>query len=386
MKLVIGYELNGQVYAIYSLIKPYGYSVDGRKILEPNKVSQAVREIKSFKDETFKLDVNISEVLLSLPPCGLQVYDTIQTTTVYSNEAVGSSDLMNIYTLIKNSASKMSSELVDVVPEKYILDDDRQFSKFPENERSCSLTATVKVHTLPKDVTSNYFNVLKQGEIKIKKPVIAPFAAIQLLSTYPEVPNSYLLVDIGSNLTTVSLVGNKQLFASSYFEWGGDYITERIREAFNLNEAYAEKYKILYGIDDRKMNFSAPVCTTKDFDGNEIKHYNNELNEIIKKELTNFVSQLNRGIDQLLNDYDPTYKSLPIVLIGGGSRLKGLVKYLQESMPFNDSVQAVLPKTIGARNASFTNCLGMILANAKYPSYYNEPHMRIPQITRGNEE
>ena len=182
-------------------------------------------------------------------------------------------------------------------------------------------------------------------------------------------------------MTTVSLVGNKELFASRFFEWGGDRITEKIVETFGINEAEAEKIKITYGIDKREMNFKAPVCRTDDGNGNEIKHYSDELNEIIKSELEIFVKQLNSAIDDLLEPYDSTYKHFPMLLVGGGSRLSGLVEYLEPKV-CSEQVITVLPRSMGARNATFTNCLGMILANAKFPSVYDENHPRVTQVTR----
>ena len=173
------------------------------------------------------------------------------------------------------------------------------------------------------------------------------------------------------------------MYASRFFEWGGDRITERIIETFNINEAEAEKIKITYGIDKREMNFKAPICRTDGGDGQEIKHYPDELNALIKGELESFVKQLRSAIDDLLATYDSSQKlnELPMILVGGGSRLSGLVEYLEPKVD-SSQVMTMLPRSMGARNATFTNCLGMILANAKYPSVYDENHPRVAQVTR----
>ena len=237
------------------------------------------------------------------------------------------------------------------------------------------------MHTLPKRIPGELKAVMANSELSIKRNVVAPFAACELLKTYPDVPNDYLLVDIGSNITTVSLIGEKELYASRFFEWGGDRITERIIESFNINEADAEKYKIIYGIDKREMNFKAPICTTDDGTGNVIKHYADELNSIIKDELDVFIKMLQASIDDLLRDYDKSAKGLPMVLIGGGSRLNGLIEYMEPKIQ-SEKVIAVAPRSLGARNPTFTNCLGMILANSRYPNVYDETHPRVGQLTR----
>ena len=208
--------------------------------------------MRKFSDPSAKLKVSISEALLCLPPFGLEIFETKQVTTVISDQyKIGNLDIKNIYSLIKNGALPLENQLIDVAPQRYILDQGRSFLKPPLNETSNTLTVIAKVHTLPKRISGEFKAAMTAGGLSIKRSVVAPFAACELLSTYEDMPNDYILVDIGSNITTVSLVGDKELFASRFFEWGGDRITERIVESFNINEADAEKYKITYGIDKR---------------------------------------------------------------------------------------------------------------------------------------
>lgn len=384
MKLVVGYELNGQVYTIYSLVRPYGHAIECADIVNAASIAKVVEEIKSFVDQNMKMRIAVTEATLSLPPYGLQIFDNKQTTTVMAEDRkVSGLDMKNIYTMIRNCSHSICNSLVDVVPESFILSDGRAFARLPSGETSFSLTVASKVHTLPKKTNDEFCGLLLNQGIKVKKTIVAPFAAMTLLSTYPEVPSDYILVDMGSNITTVSLIGNRQLYESRYFEWGGDSITGKIIESFNINEGDAEKYKIMYGIDNREMNFKAPVCITKDQDGRDINHYNSDLNEIIKKELDIFVKQLESAISDLFITYDndQSLKSLPLVLIGGASRLNGLVEYIEPKL-INKQIITVLPKTLGARNATFTNCLGMILASARYQSEVEDSAPKVAQITR----
>lgn len=382
LKLVVGYELDGKVYVLYALTKPYGHIVEAGSITDQQKLAQSLIEVKQISDPSAKLKISISEALMALPPYGLEIFQTKQVTTVISDEAkIGNLDIRNIYALIKNGALPLDNQLIDVAPERYVLDQGRTFLRPPLNESSSTLTVYAKVHTLPKRISGEFKAAMTAGGLSIKRSVVAPFAACELLGTYEDLPSDYILVDIGSNMTTVSMVGDKELYGSRFFEWGGDRITERIIESFNINEADAEKYKITYGIDKREMSFKAPICSTYDNEGNAIKHYTDELNSIIKSELEIFVKQLNASIDDLLKDYDKSAKALPMLLIGGGARLNGLVEYLEPKVQ-SETVQVVIPRSLGARNPTFTNCLGMIIANSKYPNVYDETHPRVGQLSR----
>ena len=383
LKLVVGYEIDGKVYVLYTLVKPYGHAIEGGNFVDANRVSQTIASVREFTDPAAKLKLNISDVILCIPPYGLGVYQTRQVTTVVTEDSkISNLDIKNIYALIRNSAYPLNDKaLVDVVPESFALDQGRTFSRPPMGESSSTLTVTAKVQTLPKELVDNYQTVLSNGGMVARRNVIASLAATELIASYEGMPNSYILVDIGSNTTTVSFVGNNALYGSTFFNWGGDNITEKIIESFNINEADAEKYKIMYGIDNREMNFKAPICTTDDGTGVEVHHTNNELNAIIKGELDIFVNYLNNAVNEVVSAHDKSYRSFPMLLIGGGAELNGLVSYITPKV-LSETVEVVTPKTLGARNPTFFNCLGMLLTHAKYLNLNDEAHPKVGQVTR----
>ena len=383
LKLVVGYEIDGQVYVLYTLTKPYGFCIEGGNFVDANKVAETIKSIREFTDPSAKLKLNISDVLLCLPPYGLGIYQTRQVTTVVTEDSkISNLDIKNIYALIRNSAYPLNDKaLVDVVPESFTLDHGRIFARPPMGESSSTLTVSAKVQTLPSVLVENYQTVLANGGMVSRRNVISSLAATELVSSYPNMPSSFILVDIGSNITTVSFVGNGALYGSTFFEWGGDNITERIIEKFNINEADAEKYKIMYGIDYREMNFKAPICTTEDADGHDVHHYNDELNAIIKGELDIFVQQLNDAINDIVAQHDKSYRSFPMMLVGGGAELNGLVQYITPKV-MSETVEVIRPQTLGARNATFTNCLGAILTYSKYPNLNDESHPRVGVLSR----
>jgi len=383
LKLVVGYEIDGKVYVLYTLVKPYGHAIEAGQFVDANAVSQTIASVREFTDPAAKLKLNINDVLLCIPPYGLGIYQTRQVTTVVTEDSkISNLDIKNIYALIRNSAYPLNDKaLVDVIPESFTLDHGRIFARPPMGESSSTLTVSAKVQTLPKELVDNYQIVLTNGGMISRRNVVASLAATELVSSYENMPTSFILVDIGSNTTTVSFVGNNALYGSTFFNWGGDNITERIIESFNINEADAEKYKIMYGIDAREMNFKAPICTTDDGTGHEVHHFNDELNEIIKEELNIFVKYLNDAVNDIVAQHDKSYRSFPMLLIGGGAQLNGLVEFITPKV-MSETVEIVSPQTLGARNPTFFNCLGMILTHSKYMNLNDEAHPKVGQVTR----
>ena len=189
MKLVVGYELDGQVYVLYALTKPYGHIVEGGAFTDLSKVTQCVKELKEFSDPSAKLKLSISEALLALPPYGLEVFHLKQITTVIGEESkISNLDIRNIYTLFRNSANTLSNELVDIIPESFELDQGRSFVNPPLGQVSGTLTMDANVHTLPKRVLYDYQNALNSGDMNVKRVVVAPSGTVQLIASYPDMP------------------------------------------------------------------------------------------------------------------------------------------------------------------------------------------------------
>lgn len=382
IRIVVGFVIEDEVYVLHTLDKPIGRMIENGEILNLKLLSDEIRSVSYISDPAAKLKVKVSFAVLGLPPLGLEIFQTQQVTNVVSEDRrIEKIDIRNLNALIYKEKIPQQNVLVGIIPERYVLDGERYSKAAPLGEHSNTITVVAKVHTLPGRVINDYQTALIEGGITLKRSIVAPFAVAELLATYPEVPADYILVDIGANLTTVSLIGKNQLYGSNFFSWGGEDITSHLAKAFNINIADAEKYKILYGYDKRVMNFEAPVCTSEDENGAQVKHKVSELNAILKEEMDIFVKKLNITIEELLENYDSSYKSLPMIVIGGGSQLHGLKEYMEPKVQ-SQTVQMIVPKTIGARSPSFFTCLGLIKVDEKYPNINDENSPKIGKLTR----
>ena len=146
----------------------------------------------------------------------------------------------------------------------------------------------------------------------------------------------------------------------------------------------SEKYKILYGYDTREYTFDGVICTSLDENGRNVEHTVSHLNAIIKTELDSLVGQINSCIKSLLEDYKtsaPAYAKIPLVLIGGGSLLGGLIKYIEPKLP-NDKVILGTNKVLGARYLGLVNALGAILCQHHNPSVNDDTQQKAISLSR----
>lgn len=386
IKLVVGYELDGQPIVLYALRKPIDAFVERGQVINLIGLIEALRDIKEIKDATAKLKLTISEAILLLPPLGLEVYQSDKTTNVVSQTGtVEAIDISNVISLVRKEVVPHGGQIVDIIPDAFELDNGRSFPNAPIGEKSNSLSISAKIHALPYSVIENFRRSFKEAGIAIKRVLVGPHAASYLFAQDLELPTSYLYVDMGAEVTTISLIGNKSLFASIYFEKGGKDLTTSIMRNFNLPFEEAEKLKRRYGIDHRLMSFHPTIAKSTDLDGQEKEYATSDLNTITEEFVTDYLLSLKQAINSLMAGYDRKYLKIPMIVSGGLARLNGFDELIIEAFPDN-KIHFAIPKAIGARHQTYVNALGAILANNRYQTYLEEDRPVVTTLTRGNKE
>lgn len=382
IKVAFGYTKDEQVYIDFVKKFPINHFLENGAIKEKNLLIKELSKINPIVDPEYQINELINNVSFVLPPYGLEVYETKQMISVISGERVIEDlDIKNLYGIIRNKKLPVDNDLIDIVPEAFAIDNGNMYAQAPIGKVSSAVTAYTKVHTLPRRINQEYTDVLNNANIQINRKLVSSFGAVELLSTYQDTPNNYFLVDIGASSTSVSLVGKKQLFATRSFSRGGDNITDRLVSMFNISEIEAEKIKILYGLDKRDIKFTYYVSSFESEEGIN-RHDVKELNELIELELEEFYKMLVVAIEQLAQAYNVVdYQNMPILLIGGGSRLKGIIPFITSKGTFTN-IQAITPKSLGARDPSLFALLGAIYVDSKYPNTTNGEKKTMVNVLR----
>ena len=377
LKILFGYYKDNQIIVNYVKKIPLDHALENGVIKDHIAIVKELSKNNPVVDNEYHFNQLIDNAVLVLPPYGLEIYETQQFTSVISPEKiVGDIDIINIYSSIRNKKLPVDNELIDIIPDSFSIDNGNRYAQAPIGKESSAITVHAKVHTLPKRINDEHTSCLVDSNVKVRRRVVAPFAVTELISTYNDMPSTYFLLDVGAGSMTLSLVDNHQLFATRSFSWGGDNITNSIVSNFNISEKEAEKIKVLYGLDKRQMKFDYVVAELSSSEGN-IKYAVKDLNEIIEKELNNFKGMLEIGVEQLSNVYNiDEPSSIPFVVIGGGSKLKGFKQFLSSNLK-SQKVIFFKNRSIGARDLSLTSLLGAILVDHKYPVNKKESSSKV---------
>lgn len=380
IKLVVGYELDKEVVVLHAVEKPIPQGiVTGEAIHDLETVSSAINDV--VKDAANTLNIEIKRIILALPPIGFEVYENSQSTNVVSASGIiAELDIRNVMTLLRRDQYSSENQVIDIIPQNYFLDQNRIFANAPLGETSASLHMKAFIHTIPPRIVSEFQKAAHKVGLEVAKLVVTSYGVGQLFTNYKEVPQQYLLIDFGANTTAISTIAGGKPFSSTFINNGGHDLTKHIANTIHLDINDAEFLKVTYGLCQNNHSFKPTLANSVDSDGLEKKYTSDDLNLIITDYLNNFVSMLKRALIGLLDD-ETTNLKLPMVFVGGSSKLNGLLPFMEKHFP---DTNIIIPhiKSLGARNKHFTNCLGLIKVGSTVIFNEEKDVTKVAPLTR----
>ena len=383
IKLLIGYELDGKPIVLYRKKKEIPGLIKDGQITDPNALIKALAEFHNVNDDQAFLKISISEICLVLPSVGLVVYDNEKTTNVVApNNEIAKIDVANVISLVRKESIPGGNVIVDIIPDEFVLDEGRRFGNPPLGEKSKSLTVLAKIHTLPETLYSIYNRLVNQAGFRIKKAAVSVYCIAELFKTCPEVPSSYLLVDMGSRLTSVSFVGDGSPYSSVSFYNGGDDLTEAIATAFDCPFAAAERLKTEYGFKDKIRRYDPCLPMGERGVG---EFHQADLNRVISDYFESYRVTLVNAVTALLGKYEKKYgkrfDSIPVVFTGGASSLGGIEEFMKSAFPTRECYFPT-PRAIGARDKGYATLLGLLLTSSRYVGSLEDNYRGMASVSR----
>ena len=352
VKAVTGFLLNDAI-CVLDMVEE---KCDGLERGLIKNVDALVNSIRNVINKTSKdLNVVIKEVSLIVPPFGLLcISDTGSTNTIDGNDIIRHVDTTNILTAMrKRVLADPDLKIVDIVPDTFIIDNNERFDHEPLGKVSKVLSLHASIYAMNDKVVSQFESVVNKAGYEVKYKVNAPYASALYLSTIANIPNTYILVDIGESITTISKVHNKtSIIHSKMIKFGGRNITQEIAEQFNIDYDDAERLKRIYGID-YNPNFTAYIHDKIQLD---------DLADVI----LNVLKPLLLKVKSVINEFSiDNNERLPVVLSGGTSELHNINDIVEDVL--ETKVVKYSVESIGARDKSLISILGSIKYGAIQP-------------------
>jgi type IV pilus assembly protein PilM len=171
----------------------------------------------------------------------------------------------------------------------------------------------VGIFAIKNEVVNTVVEHFSRENLQVKYVQMAPMALYNyLLFDRPDLVKSesqaIAILNIGADNTDLVVCTKSSVWQRSIL-MGGNTFTKAIADTFKLNFEKAEKLKR-----------TAPVSK-----------YARQIFQAMKPVFTDLVSEVQRSLG-FYTSSNPTSKIVKIIALGGGTRLRGLIKYLQQTL------------------------------------------------------
>ncbi len=382
-KFAIGYAQGGAPVLLYCAKKPIKGLVKDGEIADSKALADVLASFMKLDDESLRLKINAASVSIVVPPLGFEVYQNNKTTNVIAQDGIVQKiDISNVMSLVKKEPVPNGNVIVDIVPDAFLLENGKMYANPPLGEKTNSLTLEAKVHTLPDKLLRGYQKAAEDAGFRINRSCVATYCAASLLACFKGVPESYVYIDMGAHITTVSLIGNTSPFGSLFFFKGGDDLTSDIAEVFGISSDEAESLKIKYGYDPRDIRYQSPIFVSA-----SARRFQKDLNAAIESFFENYDAVLANAIQTIIGKQppNPIFDSLPILLGGGASLLNGIEGLLKPAAG-KHPIMRFIPPVIGSRDPSLINLLGLIVAEGSYRGTLEDNYHGVSILSRDSKK
>lgn len=195
----------------------------------------------------------------------------------------------------------------------------------PRHQVGSRLAVDMHMLTVNEAVVKNIMRCVKNCDLEMAGLSISSFASGISSLSENEMELGAACIDIGAGSTGISLFIKKQLIFSDTVRFGGEHITNDIRQGLQVSADEAERLKTLYGgvvatsSDDRDMiEVTHPQAQWKN-DRRQVTR--SELIGIMRPRVEEILEEVRDRLDAAGFDHLPSQQ---IVLTGGSSQILGL--------------------------------------------------------------
>ncbi|PCH54438.1 MAG: cell division protein FtsA [Flavobacteriaceae bacterium] len=298
-----------------------------------NNITQTIQSIQMAVDEAIAVSgIKISEAVVGIAGQhirSLQHSDYI--TRPNSEEVISDEDLEKLEQQVYKLVMLPGEEIIHVLPQEFKVDGQAEITE-PVGMYGGRLEANFHVVVGQVSSIRNIGRCIKSAGLNLAGITLEPLASAEAVLSTEEKEAGVALIDIGGGTTDLAIFKNGIIRHTAVVPFGGNVITEDIKEGCSIIEKQAELLKTKFGSawpGENKENEIVSIPGLRGRDPKEITLKN--LSKIINARVIEIIEQVFLEIKNY--GYEESKKKLiaGIVLTGGGAELKHikqLVEYI----------------------------------------------------------
>ena len=277
------------------------------KIINEEEISLSLEKtIKDAEDET---NLKINSAYVTIPGKYVTIVQNSITKDAKDKYAgISIRDVQNAIMQVKDIEIPEGKTLIDIVPDKVILDNGTVVTD-PVGNLSSSFTISAQIILADKEYVRQLNNIFKKAGLEIDGIVPTTLAERNLILDKNELHDNIAIIDVGAENTDVGVFEGSTYVYTNSIPVGGENITNDIALVLNIEKEEADKLKRQYGLALKSFidnDNDIILNTCKDNNKNKIIK-SSELIEIIEARIEDMFLIINKdlnnqGIKSIINN------------------------------------------------------------------------------------
>ena len=297
-----------------------------------NNITQTIESIK-YAIEEAKMESgeeNIKEVVVGIAGQhirSLQHSDYI--TRENPDKVIDNNDIDELINQVYKLVMLPGEEIIHVLPQDFKVDGQSEI-KEPIGMYGSRLEANFHIVVGQVSSIRNIGRCIKSSGLEMADITLEPLASADAVLSDEEKEAGIALIDIGGGTTDVAIFKDGIIRHTAVIPFGGNVITEDIKEGCSIMGNQAEQLKVKFGSAWPGENKETEIVAIPGLLGRDPKEISlKTLSKIINARVVEIIEQVYLEIKNYGNDEAKKKLIGGIVLTGGGSQLKHLKQLVE---------------------------------------------------------
>ncbi|MDG1023826.1 MAG: cell division protein FtsA [Flavobacteriaceae bacterium] len=244
-------------------------------------------------------------------------------------EVIDEEDIQKLIQQVYKLVMLPGEEIIHVLPQEYKVDGQGEI-KEPIGMHGGRLEANFHVVVGQVSSIKNIGRCIKSAGLNMANITLEPLASSEAVLSYEEKEAGVALIDIGGGTTDLAIFKDGIIRHTAVIPFGGNVITEDIKEGCSIIEKQAELLKTKFGSAWPGENRDTEIVSIPGLQGRDPKEISlKTLSKIINARVVEIIEQVFLEIKNYGHNEQKKKLIAGIVLTGGGSQLKHLKQLVE---------------------------------------------------------
>lgn len=310
---------------ILGMGKSESYGVARGVVQNIDQTVQAIRTAVADAENKSGVDIKVVNVGIAGQHIKSMQHRGIKTRSSIEEE-ISQKDIDALIDDMFKLVMQPGEEIIHVLPQEYIIDNE-QGIKNPIGMSGIRLEANFHIITGQIAAARNIYKCVHKANLETSGLTLEPLASADAVLSNEEKEAGVVLVDIGGGTTDVAIFQDGIIRHTAVIPFGGNVITEDIKEGCTIIKSQAELLKIKFGSALASENQENEIVSIPGLRGRPHKEISvRNLSAIIQARMEEIVEHVyyeikNSGYEKKL--------IAGIVVTGGGAQLKHVTQLVE---------------------------------------------------------